>query len=155
MITFSVPGPPQGKARARTVRTKKGESISYTPARTEYYEYRILNAFLFEAGNPRELVFAKGVQVRIRITAYYKPAARTTKKDMIKIQNGEKFPTRKPDVDNITKVVLDALNKVAYHDDSQVIEITARKLYSVNEGLVIEVGGAAEEWADLKCYGLY
>lgn len=155
MITFSVPGPPHGKARARTVRSKKGESISYTPARTKYYEHQILSAFLFEAGNPKKPVFAKGVPVRIRITAYYKPAARTTKKDMLKIQNGEKFPLRKPDVDNITKAVLDALNKAAYHDDSQVIEITARKFYSVNEGLTVEIGGAAEEWTDLKFYGLY
>ena len=132
MITFSVPGPPQGKARARTVRTKKGDSVSFTPARTEYYEYRILNAFLFEAGNPKELVFAKGVPVRIRITAYYKPAARTTKKDMIKIQNGEKFPTRKPDVDNITKVVLDALNK----DPSAEPESILKKVRTAVDGFV-------------------
>ncbi|MBR3171941.1 MAG: RusA family crossover junction endodeoxyribonuclease [Lachnospiraceae bacterium] len=148
MITFSVPGPPQGKARARTVRTKKGDSVSFTPARTEYYEYRILNAFLFEAGNPKELVFAKGVPVRIRITAYYKPAARTTKKDMIKIQNGEKFPTRKPDADNIVKAVLDALNGSAYYDDAQVIEITVRKLFSFDEGLTVTVGAASEDWSD-------
>ena len=129
--------------------------MSYTPARTKYYEHQILSAFLFEAGNPKEPVFAKGTPVRIRITAYYKPAARTTKKDWLKIQNGEKFPLRKPDVDNITKAVLDALNGAAYHDDSQVIEISTKKLYSVNEGLVISIGDGAEEWTDIEGYGLY
>ena len=33
----------------------------------------------------------------------------------------------KPDVDNIAKAVLDALNGVAYDDDSQVVELTVKK----------------------------
>ena len=38
--------------------------------------------------------------------------------------------TKKPDVDNIIKVVLDALNKVAYQDDTQVVEVIAIKRWS-------------------------
>ena len=155
MITFRVPGPPQGKARARTVRTRAGNSMSYTPPRTKYYEHQILSAYLFEAGNPKEPVIKKGVPVRILITAFYKPPARTTKKDYIKIQNGEKFPTRKPDADNIVKAVLDALNGAAYHDDSQVIEITVKKLFSGDEGLTVTVGAASEDWSDQAGMHIY
>lgn len=107
-----------------------------------------MSAYLFEAGNPKEPVIKKGVPVRILITAFYKPPARTTKKDYIKIQNGEKFPTRKPDADNIVKAVLDALNGSAYYDDAQVIEITVRKLFSFDEGLTVTVGAVSEDWGD-------
>ena len=34
--------------------------------------------------------------------------------------NGRLFPTKKPDADNIIKVILDALNGLAYRDDSQI-----------------------------------
>lgn len=37
---------------------------------------------------------------------------------------------KKPDIDNVVKAVLDALNGVAYRDDTQVIELHVRKSYS-------------------------
>ena len=39
-------------------------------------------------------------------------------------------PTKKPDADNIAKAVCDALNGIAYKDDSQVVDLTVRKYYS-------------------------
>ena len=41
--------------------------------------------------------------------------------------NGELLPAKKPDIDNIVKAVLDALNEVAYRDDTQVVELQVRK----------------------------
>ena len=38
-------------------------------------------------------------------------------------------PTKKPDIDNIIKAVLDALNGVAYKDDTQVVQVMATKKY--------------------------
>lgn len=35
--------------------------------------------------------------------------------------------TVRPDVDNVAKAVMDALNGIAYDDDSQVVELTVRK----------------------------
>lgn len=43
-------------------------------------------------------------------------------------------PDKKPDIDNILKIVLDGLNGVAYADDKQVIEVRCRKFYSVSSG---------------------
>ena len=41
----------------------------------------------------------------------------------------EKFiPLKKPDMDNIVKVIADALNSVAYQDDSQVVLVKAKKV---------------------------
>ena len=52
---------------------------------------------------------------------------------------GEILPLKKPDMDNIVKVVADALNGVAYQDDKQVILVSAKKAYSAMEGLDITV----------------
>ncbi len=38
---------------------------------------------------------------------------------------------RRRDADNMAKLVMDALNKVAYHDDNQVIELTIKKVRSL------------------------
>lgn len=45
--------------------------------------------------------------------------------------------TKKPDVDNIQKIVLDALNNVAYLDDTQVVQVVAIKKWDEEEKLKI------------------
>jgi Holliday junction resolvase RusA-like endonuclease len=45
---------------------------------------------------------------------------------------GEIKPTGRPDLDNVIKSILDALNGVAYSDDSAVISVTAEKRYAEN-----------------------
>jgi len=40
------------------------------------------------------------------------------------------LPTKKPDIDNIIKGVADALNKVVYVDDTQIVALKAYKFYS-------------------------
>jgi Holliday junction resolvase RusA-like endonuclease len=39
-------------------------------------------------------------------------------------------PTSRPDLDNIAKTICDSLNKVAYHDDSQIVDLTITKKYA-------------------------
>ena len=53
--------------------------------------------------------------------------------------DGNIRPQTKPDIDNVVKVVCDALNSVAYHDDTQVIRVVAEKVYSDEPKLVIEI----------------
>ena len=49
-------------------------------------------------------------------------------------------PTKKPDIDNIVKVVLDAMNKFAFRDDTQIVKLEVEKLYtSDEEKLVIQI----------------
>lgn len=49
------------------------------------------------------------------------------------------LPLKKPDMDNIVKVVADALNGVAYNDDTQIVLVSAKKAYSAIEGLDVTV----------------
>ena len=55
------------------------------------------------------------------------------------------FYTKKPDCDNIAKIILDALNGIAYDDDSQVAMLNVVKLYDADETMVkvtlVESGG--------------
>ena len=64
------------------------------------------------------------------------------KKQKELIENNELFPTVKPDSDNISKIILDALNGLAYYDDNQVTDLTIYKLYATtNEkvGVVVNI----------------
>ena len=53
------------------------------------------------------------------------------------MRNGDLMPAKKPDIDNIAKAVLDALNSVAYRDDTQIVELQIRKQYSEKPRLEI------------------
>ena len=52
-------------------------------------------------------------------------------------------PKKKPDVDNVAKIILDALNKEAYYDDAQVVDFQLRKFYSDNPRVVVTIQEAA------------
>jgi Holliday junction resolvase RusA-like endonuclease len=48
-------------------------------------------------------------------------------------------PCKKPDIDNIAKTYLDAMNGVIFVDDTQVIDLHVKKLYSVVAGVDVMV----------------
>lgn len=56
-----------------------------------------------------------------------------SKKVKAQMYTGVILPTKKPDADNIAKVVCDALNGVAYKDDTQVCSLTVIKRYTTAE----------------------
>ncbi len=45
----------------------------------------------------------------------------------------------KPDVDNLVKLIKDALNGIAWVDDSQVIQVHATKSYSTDPRTMVEI----------------
>lgn len=124
MSIVIVEGEIVGKQRPRVC--KHG---TFTPQKTKDYEQLIRNNYMAQDGT----FFEKGIPVQISIKACKKPPKRTTKKNLKLIEQGL-FPwVTKPDVDNISKAVLDALNEVAYADDGQVIKIRASKEYTLQE----------------------
>ncbi len=50
---------------------------------------------------------------------------------------GDIHPMKKPDLDNLIKFILDCLNGILFHDDSQVQIIHARKVYSDSPRTII------------------
>ena len=48
-------------------------------------------------------------------------------------------PTKKPDIDNIAKIILDALNKLAFNDDNQITKLNIEKIYSEEEKIYVKI----------------
>ena len=124
-IKFTVPGPPKGKQRPRICKVN-GCSVAYTPKQTIEYE-RLVRASYTAVSKAK---FERNLPLEISILALFpipKYVSRKTKELML---NGRLFPTKKPDADNIIKVILDALNGLAYRDDSQICRVYFEKMYA-------------------------
>lgn len=126
-MEFIVEGDPQGKARPRF--SQKSGTV-YTPAKTVRYERLIRKAFLDAGGN----AIPSDCYVGITVDAYFQIPKSYTKGKRLACEHNINRPDKKPDIDNILKIVLDGLNGVAYADDKQVIEVRCRKFYSVSSG---------------------
>lgn len=121
MIEFTIPGEPKAKQRHRM--TKAG--ISYTPNETVEYENWVKQCYLIEHGQ----TMLKG-QITASIKAYFGIPKSYTVKKKRDIASGKLKPTKRPDVDNIAKAILDSLNGIAYKDDSAVINLIIEKHFS-------------------------
>lgn len=69
--------------------------------------------------------------IKMKIEAFFDIPKTFSKKKIIEAAEGRICPQKKPDVDNIAKIICDALNKVAYKDDTQIVELTIIKKYAV------------------------
>lgn len=57
----------------------------------------------------------------------------------VKARYEESEPTTPPDIDKLARAVLDALTGIVYEDDSQVIDVEARKTFGLFPGLSVEI----------------
>lgn len=126
-MDFIVDGKPQGKQRPRFSRISK---TVYTPTKTAKYEKQIAKAYTESGGKciPAECY------VSVNVSAFFPVPKSYSKKKREDCLERILRPDKKPDMDNILKVVLDALNEVAYEDDKQVVELIGRKYYTESDG---------------------
>lgn len=123
-IYFVVPGQPVGKGRPRAS-SRGGFVRMYTDAKTLSYEQLIAKQATYAMGHLE--VLATPISMRI-VALYNIPVSWSKRKQQLAL-NGELIPG-KPDLDNVAKAVLDALNGVVYQDDKQVIRLVIEKSYS-------------------------
>lgn len=137
MISFVVAGKPQGKERPRFDSRRK---ITYTPEKTKSYEALVRTSYQVQCRFDPPLYGA----VKASIIAYYPIPKSATKAEREKMLAGAIKPTVKPDMDNIIKAILDALNGYAYKDDAAVVEVEAEKRYSDKPrvAVILTDGGA-------------
>ena len=112
-----IPGEPKAKQRPR-----HGKGFTYTPKQTVDYENYVKWCFVESKGKLMD------GQLKAEIKAFFPIPKSYTKKKKKAIENGLR-PTKKPDLDNIAKSVLDSLNGLAYKDDSQVVILNIEKHY--------------------------
>lgn len=134
-----VPGEPVGKTRPRTV-TVNGFVQTFTPKTTREYEAKIKRFYRQQKGAK----FSKELPVKVIIRAVCKIPKSYTKKRTEQAKTGEIRPIKKPDLDNIIKIILDGLNGVAFEDDCQVVRILASKHYG--EEARVEIKVEEEKW---------
>lgn len=128
-MEFIVEGEPQGKERPRF--SRKSGTV-YTPAKTARYEKEIRQAYIAAGGK----MIPAGSYVAVTVDAYFKIPKSYIKGKRLACEHNINRPDKKPDIDNVLKAVLDALNKVAYEDDKQVVEVRCRKYYSNSTGFL-------------------
>lgn len=121
-ITFKVPAL-RGQGRPRFSKY----SGAYKSKEDIEYENLIKDCFLKVA----EDFEPSKRPVSIKIEANYKLAKSIPKYvvDEVTYSDHDYVPQSKPDIDNIAKSVLDALNGVAYIDDKQVHKLTCTKYF--------------------------
>lgn len=134
-IEFTVPGPPQGKGRPR-FSTFNGHVTARTPQQTVIYENLVRLEYQRQNVGLR---FPNEAMLRVVINAYYPIPKSASKKKQAAMLAGTLRPTKKPDCDNVVKVVLDSLNAIAYHDDVQVVDVGLRKWYSNEPRVVVAI----------------
>lgn len=129
-IRFTVPGPPQGKGRARF-----GNGRTYTPAKTVAYEGLIALAGE-KAMNGRHLFEGP---IYLTVSAVF-PVPKSRAKAIAKnMTSGIAWHTSKPDSDNILKAVGDGLNGIVWKDDSRIVLAKIQKFYGERPELQITV----------------
>lgn len=127
---FVVPGDPRGKERPRFNYLTK---TVYTPEKTKQYEELIKHAYL--AAKEEQLLEGP---IKATLIAYYKIPKNTSKKTKEAMLKKEILPCKKPDADNIIKC-LDALNKIAFDDDCQLVSVVFNKFYGEEPRLEINL----------------
>ena len=129
LLTFTVPGKPKAKQRARTTR-----SGTFTPKPTVLYENHVKACFTSEY----PLWTPVHSDIRLDVTAFW-PVPKGKQKAW---GDGSCETLRHnitPDWDNIGKIISDALNNIAWVDDKQITDCTIRKRYSPRPRLDIQI----------------
>lgn len=128
-LSFSVPGQPVAKGRARSF-VRNGHVAHYTPEKTVKYEAEVSRCATVAKSSLGGAVALMAGPLMLDVAAYFRIPASWPKAKQAKARAGEIRPTSKPDLDNVVKAIKDGLNGVVWVDDSQVVFLCAQKHYS-------------------------
>ena len=123
---FEMLGDVVGKARPR-MNTRTGRA--YTPTNTKNYEYFLRQWFIREYPNFTTIES----RVKVTIIAYFGIPKSTSKKKEMEMLANIISPTKKPDADNIVKIVL------AFKDDTQVTKLEIEKKYGRTPRIYVKI----------------
>lgn len=121
-VEFNIPGRAIPKARPRVTRG----GYAYTPRTTQHFERTVQMEYRNQCGT---IAFEKGTALVINIEFRFAPPKSWPQKKKDAAIERREYPTCRPDLDNLIKAVTDALNGIAYKDDSQIVALTCRKVY--------------------------
>ncbi len=139
-ITIVIPGEAVAFAR-----TGQHGAMHFTPPKQRGHEALIVH----EAGLAMQGKELWSCPVSLDVTVEYLVPKSRSKWEQAALY----WKTSKPDLDNLAKLVKDALTTVVFEDDSQIAELSARKVYGVKPQTVIRVAPLPEPVKPMKREG--
>lgn len=127
-MRFFVPGKAEtkGSARGFVVKGKRGKmraAITNDNPKAKSWQ----RAISIVAASSAERVFTGPCRVTLR---FQMARPKRTKRT---------YPSVRPDLDKLIRCALDGMTGVVFGDDSQVVEVTAKKAYDSEPGMVVDV----------------
>ena len=126
-LKFEVPGSPIGQGRPK-FSTINGHAKAYDPEKSRNYKAYV-KLLATQAMREQGFTMIDG-PCCLDIMAFFEVPKSKSKKFKERALLGLERPTKKPDIDNIVKALQDALNGLAYKDDSSIVYLSVAKCYS-------------------------
>jgi len=132
-ITPVPKGRPRFSRKVGSYKTKK--TRAYTPKKTKEYEISVALQAKQRMGG--RTAFEAPIDVEI---VFHMPIPKSFPKWRREgALNGRIAPSVKPDIDNLSKAVLDAINGIVYMDDSLIVSLKVKKIYGDRHGFDVGV----------------
>ncbi len=131
MINFTIPMKPVAKARPRLTRS----GHVYTPKKTTDAEKIVA---LYARKAIKEPLDGP-VWMSVEFTFKMPKSWSKKKKELAKTVEGTQYKCGRPDIDNLFKLIADALNGMAYHDDAQIVMLSALKRYGERDEIRVHI----------------
>ena len=126
-LKFEVPGSSIGQGRPK-FSTINGHAKAYDPEKSRNYKAYV-KLLATQAMKEQGFTMIDG-PCCLDIMAFFEVPKSKSKKFKERALLGLERPTKKPDIDNIVKALQDALNGLAYKDDSSIVYLSVAKCYS-------------------------
>ena len=131
IVKLTILGEPESKQRPR-YSTYNGYVRTYTPQKTINYESLIVHEYNEKYG---KLTFDRNEPVSLVVNAYFGLSKSDFGKKGLNKSGREKmemgYCITTKDIDNIVKIIMDALNSICYVDDKQIVVINACKFWTM------------------------
>lgn len=129
-VSFNVPGLARAKARAASNGRR-----SFVDPETAMFQNLVKFAAAKALGSQPML---KGA-VAVHMTVFYQPPISTPPSMLAKMLGGVEHAAKRPDIDNLAKVIMDGCQGVLYANDLLVVELVAVKVYAEAPGVQVTV----------------
>lgn len=140
MIKFEILGEACAKGRPRFRSVGKFVQ-TYNTDKTVNYENLVKLSFVNSGNEP----ILEDVPLRVSLEIFIETPKSVSNKKRNLMLNGSIRPTKKPDLDNVAKSILDALNGVAFKDDKNVVELNLIKWYAEQAKAIVSIEKISEE----------
>ena len=125
-----IPGNPVAQGRPRATR----QGRVYDPETSRNYK-----AYVRLLASQKNLVARMSGPLSVKITAVFEIPKSKTKKFKAAALALKELPTKKPDADNVAKIVCDSVNGILWDDDCQIVELSVKKIYGEAPRVEMEV----------------